>query len=599
MNADISSFYFLTEVFLKSGLVLLLGMAGARAFRRTSPEFRHRFWMLLFVLVLIAPALLLLPRWGLVPPFSSAAENPRLIPQAFEVPRGQTSLEAGVAPEPERVAAGKLDVLLLIPMVWAVGVIALLLRMMTGCLRVSHWRRRADQQTVPVSIRNRVEELRRELGISPHVAVILSDKVRSPFAWGWYHPLVALPGDAKTWRVTDLEMILRHELTHVAHGDCLSVWISGFVTALHWPNPLAWFASRHVTELREQICDREVVNAGFDSGCYAQLLFSHARRRMAPFPLSATAVARPGTLEKRIAMILKPNLPTSHPKNGLLCHLTLAGLLATSVCILILGVARPGIADETKVEIPANQKQIHITSRFIEVAENSKSERSPLLKKVDAIVLPSVEFNDTQLRDALQFLQQRSEELDSSTVDPTQKGVNLILKGDEGFQKTPLSLKLSNVPLAEVLHHVAQLAGAEVRVDGNAIFFQVRQGETVAGNALLLDDPALETKIVQKLEKMILPSVEFSETPLKDALNYLRMRSVELDLDTSNPKQKGVNIILVGDKDAKEKEERISLRLKNTSLGDVLRYAADLADHDLRIQGNSIVISAKEKATKE
>lgn len=134
---------------------------------------------------------------------------------------------------------------------------------------------------------------------------------------------------------------------------------------------------------------------------------------------------------------------------------------------------------------------------------------------------------------------------------------------------------------------------------GTRFFFQVRQGETVAGNALLLDDPALETKIVQKLEKMILPSVEFSETPLKDALNYLRMRSVELDLDTSNPKQKGVNIILVGDKDAKEKEERISLRLKNTSLGDVLRYAADLADHDLRIQGNSIVISAKEKATKE
>ena len=28
MNADLSSFYFLTEVFLKSGLVLLLGMAG-------------------------------------------------------------------------------------------------------------------------------------------------------------------------------------------------------------------------------------------------------------------------------------------------------------------------------------------------------------------------------------------------------------------------------------------------------------------------------------------------------------------------------------------------------------------------------------------
>jgi general secretion pathway protein D len=48
----------------------------------------------------------------------------------------------------------------------------------------------------------------------------------------------------------------------------------------------------------------------------------------------------------------------------------------------------------------------------------------------------------------------------------------------------------------------------------------------------------------EKLKTIILASVEFADTPLKDALIFLQERSVELDINETDPTKKGVNIIL-------------------------------------------------------
>ena len=48
-------------------------------------------------------------------------------------------------------------------------------------------------------------------------------------------------------------------------------------------------------------------------------------------------------------------------------------------------------------------------------------------EKLKTIILPSVEFVDTPLREALEFLTQKSAELDTQTTDPTKKGINFIL----------------------------------------------------------------------------------------------------------------------------------------------------------------------------
>ncbi len=125
-------------------------------------------------------------------------------------------------------------------------------------------------------------------------------------------------------------------------------------------------------------------------------------------------------------------------------------------------------------------------------------------EKLKTIVLASVEFAETPLREALDFLQQRSVELDVNEPDPAKKGVNIILDvgaagggaaapaapapaagggpafenaaapvagggGDAGVGATLITLRLSNVPLAEALRYTTSLAQLKYKVEPFAV----------------------------------------------------------------------------------------------------------------------------------
>ena len=90
--------------------------------------------------------------------------------------------------------------------------------------------------------------------------------------------------------------------------------------------------------------------------------------------------------------------------------------------------------------------------------------------KMDTIVFPSVEFADTPLRDVLEFLTVRSAELDTVETDPAKKGVSLLVKAPgETADNVRINLKLSNIPLSEILRYVGEQAGLRIRVEPYAI----------------------------------------------------------------------------------------------------------------------------------
>ena len=126
-------------------------------------------------------------------------------------------------------------------------------------------------------------------------------------------------------------------------------------------------------------------------------------------------------------------------------------------------------------------------------------------EKLKTIVLSSVEFSDTPLKDALDFLQQRSVELDVNEPDPAKKGVNIILDagnslvpgggaaapaapaaddafafegagsgggaagGGGGVGDTLITLRLASVPLAEALRYTTSLAQLKYKVEPFAV----------------------------------------------------------------------------------------------------------------------------------
>jgi len=80
--------------------------------------------------------------------------------------------------------------------------------------------------------------------------------------------------------------------------------------------------------------------------------------------------------------------------------------------------------------------------------------------------------------------------------------------------------------------------------------------------------------VTQKLKTIIIPRIDFEDTTVEEAIDFLRMRSVELDALELDPAKKGLNFIVRPD--GQETKIR-NLRVRNVPLGIALRYIADAA----------------------
>ena len=133
--------------------------------------------------------------------------------------------------------------------------------------------------------------------------------------------------------------------------------------------------------------------------------------------------------------------------------------------------------------------------------------RITITNKLQNIIIPIVDFEDTSLSEAIEYLEQKSRELDSDP-DPNRKGINFVvdrgsissaggggldaelggadtlLGGDPSDSKID-SLRLRNVPLATALEYVVNKVGLRYRVDEYAVTL------LPAGNS---DDGALSTR---------------------------------------------------------------------------------------------------------
>jgi beta-lactamase regulating signal transducer with metallopeptidase domain len=91
--------------------------------------------------------------------------------------------------------------------------------------------------------------------------------------------------------------------------------------------------------------------------------------------------------------------------------------------------------------------------------------------------------------------------------------------------------------------------------------------------------------IEKKMEQIILPGIEFADTPLSDALAFLEMRSATLD-----PLGEGVRFWLTERGGSKLAETRITLRSLNTPLSEALRDTTKLSRSTHRITENGVEI---------
>ena len=120
-------------------------------------------------------------------------------------------------------------------------------------------------------------------------------------------------------------------------------------------------------------------------------------------------------------------------------------------------------------------------------AANSKD---AINNKLNKIIIDKMDLEDASIREVVDFLKQKSRQLDNSTDDPKKKGVNIVLKlaspaaapalvdgqaaeipaSESGVtEDTKISIALKNVPLIEAVRYLTELSGLKYKIEPFAV----------------------------------------------------------------------------------------------------------------------------------
>lgn len=203
----------------------------------------------------------------------------------------------------------------LLAMIWLVGAISFILWQI-----VSY--RRFCRQVLTGARPRRSPAKGIRLVASPHVS--------GPMAFGLTRRFIVFPQDALTrFDVEEHAMALAHEMAHHRRGDLIANAVALGFLALHWWNPLAWFAHRAFRTDQEMACDADVIAAIRDQGlghAYGRALVKCAAGREFSAICHLTTVDR---LKRRLFMLSRKS-PSARRR--------LTGLAVTSA-IMIGGLA--------------------------------------------------------------------------------------------------------------------------------------------------------------------------------------------------------------------------------------------------------------------
>jgi len=191
---------------------------------------------------------------------------------------------------------------------WALGALAVLVWQVAGCLSVRAMVRRGATVQDPswLCLLSRESAV---VGLDAPPGLVLTDELTSPAAWGLWRPTVLLPLAAECWIHERREVVLRHELVHVARRDWGVRSLARLACAVYWFNPLVWWAWHRLVEEQELACDHEVIALGSRPSTYASHLLSLARASRPRVAIAGAALemARRSRMEGRIMSILDPD----------------------------------------------------------------------------------------------------------------------------------------------------------------------------------------------------------------------------------------------------------------------------------------------------
>jgi len=204
--------------------------------------------------------------------------------------------------------AGFIRFLRILPLLWLVGAVV-----MTGyvCARnLSLWltvkgkRPITDQKVLEL-----LEDCKVQMGVQTILAVVVSDRVKSPALFGFVRPRLLLPqGMLETYSLEELRYVFMHEVAHLKQRDIYLGWLMALLQIVHWFNPLMWIAFNRMRGDRELACDRLAISmmAPDEPPRYGQTIVNlvESFSQVSYVPSVAGILEDTSQIERRIRMIV-------------------------------------------------------------------------------------------------------------------------------------------------------------------------------------------------------------------------------------------------------------------------------------------------------
>lgn len=285
------------EIILTSSALILVIALLRRVLRgRISPRVQYALWLLAALRLLIPGTLFPAPVSvvGAAAELREVFQPAALAPAEPEAPPPQQQPEGPAAPPagpPEAPADPQSGGWL--PLLWGVGAAVM------GCAlagsNLAFWLRlRRTRRSLDLPDARRAGRLR----------VYVAGDLPSPCLFGLLRPAIYLNEAALEGR--RLDHILTHEYVHYRHGDHIWSLLRGTCLALHWYNPLVWWAASLSRRDCELACDEAAIRRLGEAERidYGQTLLAmvSSRRRAGDLLRTATTMTA-GTMAERIALI--------------------------------------------------------------------------------------------------------------------------------------------------------------------------------------------------------------------------------------------------------------------------------------------------------
>ncbi len=306
---------FLLDWGVRGALLVGSALVLRALLRRNSAARRHLVLASAMLALLLLPALAaLLPALSLPIPMPAlptpeaapaAQRQPSRAPAAVERAASIDTARPATAPRvpiPPATPISRVPWLLLL---WGLGVSLALAPPVAGLLNV--WRMTRHARPLDsADWRALSEQARSALHLSRTPRLRCSREAAMPMTWGLFRKVVLMPVGVDAWDHERRRVVLYHELAHVKRWDFATQLVARLACAVHWFNPLAWWALVAMAADRERACDDLVVGTGIEPTHYAGHLVQIVRELHRPrlATQAAVAMARTARLEARLRALL-------------------------------------------------------------------------------------------------------------------------------------------------------------------------------------------------------------------------------------------------------------------------------------------------------